>query len=230
MDEYNPGTLTRITAAVYRYLLLQIYLMITCSPTIVLWTLLAPDPSNTVLFVAALLPVGPALAGALYGQREWIRAPDLSPARPLWRGYAHNLVDTLKWWVIVLAVTAVLAFNVVVAPSVPGGSFVRTVCLALLAGLGVWGAHLLVTTSYFSFRTRDALRVAALEVFSQWKASLGFLGLLLMAGAIVLIGSEFVLLLLGWVFAGLLRLASRPVEADVADKFIEPTEEAETTR
>ena len=227
MDEYQPGMLTRITAAVYRYLLLQIYLLVTCSPTIILWTLLAPDPSNTVLFVFASLPVGPALAGALYGQREWTRAPDLSPSRPLWRGYVNNLVDTLKWWVIVLAVTAVLAFNVVVAPTIPGGTFVRTICLALLVGLGIWGAHLLVVTSYFSFRTRDALRVAALEVFSQWKASLGFLGLLLMAAAIVAISSEAVLLLLAWVFAGLLRLAARPVEDDVADKFTEPSEAAD---
>ena len=223
MDEYQPGILTRITAAVYRYLLLQIYLLITCSPTIVLWSLLIPDPRNIALFVAALVPVAPALAGALYGQREWVRSPDLSPARPLWRGYRYNLLDTLKWWLVVLALTAVLAFNVVVAPSIPGGSFVRTICLALLAGLVIWSGQLLVVTSYFSFRTRDAVRVAALESFAGWKSSLGLLGLLLAAVVIVILGSEVVLLFLGWAGAGLLWLVSRPIAKDVQQRFTEPS-------
>jgi hypothetical protein len=218
------GMLARLTTAVYQYLILQLYLLLTCSPTIIVWTLLAPDPSNTVLFVAALLPIGPAMAGALYGLREWTRTPDSSPAGPLFRGYRANLIDTLKWWVVVLVVTALLAVNVVLAPVVPGGSVIRPVCLALLVGLGVLTAHLLVATSYFSFRARDVIRVAALEVFAQWKASLGFLGLLLMAAAIVAISSEAVLLLLGWAFAGLLRLASRPVEEDITDRFTLPPE------
>lgn len=220
VDEIGPGALSRITAAVYRFLVLFAFLVLNCAPTVVVWTLLAPDPTNTALFVAAMLPVAPALSAAVYALRAWSGSPDLHPAKALFRGYARNLVDTLKWWVVVLAICAVLVVNLVFAGSVRGAAVLRPVCLVLLMVLGVWSAHLLVVTSLFSFRTRDALRVAAVEMFSQWKASLGILSLIVVAAAVVGFASEAVLALLAWAFVGLLWITARPVEADVSARFV----------
>ncbi|HEU5128145.1 MAG TPA: hypothetical protein VFU12_09165 [Glycomyces sp.] len=217
--EIGRGVLSRLTAAVYRYLVLGVFLAVAGLPTLLLWTLLAREPANAVLFVAALLPVAPALSAALYAQRSWSAEPDLSPARPLLRGLRLNLRDTLAWWAPVLAGAAVLVVNVVFAAGVPGGEALRPVCLVLLAALAVWSGHLLTVTSFFSFRVRDVFRVAAAECFLSWKPTLGILAILVVAAAAVVMGSEALLLLLGWAFAASLWLVVRPVVADVTERF-----------
>ncbi|WP_051393603.1 DUF624 domain-containing protein [Glycomyces arizonensis] len=217
--EIGTGTLSRLTAAVYRYLVLGLFLAVAGLPTLLLWSLLSPEPANTAFFVGALLPVAPALSAALYAQRAWSAEPDLSPARPLFRGLRMNLRDTLSWWIPVLACTAVLAVNIVFADQVTGGASLRPVCVVLLGALAVWSGHLLVVTSFFSFRFRDVLRVAAAEFFLSWKSSLGILSLLVVATAVVILGSEALLLLAGWAFAALLWPVARPVAADVTERF-----------
>lgn len=220
VDEIGPGPLSRITAAVYRIMVLATFLVLNCAPTVLVWMLLGRDSTNTVLFVVAMLPVVPGLSAAIYALRAWSVSTDLHPAKALFRGYARNLVDILKWWVAVLVVATVLVSNVVFADVVRGGAVLRPACLVLLTALGVWSAHLLVITSLFSFRTRDAMRIAAVELFSQWKASLGILSMIIVAAAVVAFGSEAVLALLAWAFAGLLWLTARPVVVDVSARFI----------
>ncbi|MFC7623855.1 hypothetical protein [Microlunatus sp. GCM10028923] len=218
-DEIGRGLLPRAAAFVYRYLVLGAFLALLGVPTLLVWTLLVPSVGNAVLFVAAMVPVAPALSAALYAQRDWSTSPDLTPGRALWRGLRTNLVDTLKWWLPVLAVAAVLAVNLQYADTVAGGRILQPICLVLLAVLALWSGHLLAVTAYFSFRTRDALRVAAAEL-AQWRATLGLAALLVVAVATVLLTSEAVLLATGWAFAGLLRLVLRPVEADVVKRFV----------
>lgn len=217
--EIGPGVLSRLTAAVYRYLVLGVFLAVSGLPTVVFWSLLSPQPANAVLFVAALAPVAPALSAALYAQRAWAAEPDLKPAKPLVRGLRLNTRDTLAWWIPMLALTAVLAVNILFADAVPGGELLRPVCAVLMAAAAVWSGHLLVVSSFFSFRFRDVLRVAAAEFFLSWKATLGILALLVVATATVLLSSEALLLLLGWVFCAWLWAAVRPVVADVTERF-----------
>lgn len=217
--EIGPGTLSRLTAAIYRYLVLGVFLAIAGLPTLLFWSLLAREPSNVALFVAGLLPVAPALSAALYAQRAWSKEPDLSPARPLFRGLRLNLRDTLSWWVPVLAFTTVLAVNVLFADRVAGGGILRPVCVVLMVVLAVWSGHLLVVASFFSFRFRDVFRVAAAEFFLSWKSSLGMLSLLVVATATVVLSSEAFLLILGWAFSVSLWLIVRPVVADITERF-----------
>lgn len=225
VDEIGPGTLSLITAAVYRYLVLGLFLAVCGLPTLLLWSVLSPEAANVVFFVAALLPVAPAFSAALYAQRAWSQEPDLSPARPLFRGLRLNLRDTLSWWAPVLAVATVLAVNVLFADGIAGGAILRAMSIALMAALAVWAGHLLVVTSFFSFRFRDVLRVAAAEFFLSWKASLGVLALLVVAIAVVALGSELLLLLLGWAFALFLWLVVRPAVADITERFTGPVQE-----
>lgn len=221
-EEVGRGLLARASAVVYRHLVLGAFLALFGAPTLIVWTLLVPSGSNAALFVAALVPVAPALSAALYAQRAWARSPDLSPGRSLWRGLRLNLGDTLRWWLPVLVVAGVLTFNVFFAGAVPAGEVLRPICLVLLVVLTVWSGHLLVVTSYFSFRTRDVLRVAAAEFFLGWRSTLGIVALLITAIGTVVLTSEAVLLLTGWAFAGLLRLITRPVEADIIERFVGP--------
>src|SRR5690606_40523397 len=120
-----------------RYIVLGAFLAAAGLPTLLFWTLLSPEPANAVLFVLALLPVAPALSAALYAQRAWSAEPDLSPARPLFRGLRLNLRDTLSWWTPVLVAATVLAVNVLFADAVPGGALERPECLVTISTVSV---------------------------------------------------------------------------------------------
>ncbi|MDI6943390.1 MULTISPECIES: hypothetical protein [Microbacterium] len=220
VDEVGTGVLSRATAVVYRWIVLAAFLALLGAPTLLAWMALGlADGVSPALYVVALLPVAPALSAALYAQRAWAEAPDLRPARALWRGLARNAKDVALWWAPVLAAAAILVVNATGADAAPGGAVLRPVAIVLLAVLVLWSGHLLVVTAYFSFRTRDALRIAAAELFSQWRATLGFASLAIVAAAVVALASEAVLLLCAWAFALLLRSVSRPVEADVKARF-----------
>ncbi|PYI39421.1 hypothetical protein CVS30_05540 [Arthrobacter psychrolactophilus] len=219
-DEVGQGILSRMSASLYRFIVLAGFLALMCAPTLVLWTLLGANAANSAFFVIALLPVGPALSAAVYGLRAWTATPDLSPARALWQGYRTNFRDTMKWWTVVVAVATVLIVNIVFADAVPLGSAIRPVALIALLLVGLWAAHLLIVASLFSFRTRDSMRIAALELFGQWRVSLGFAALFLVALATVHVGSELALLVLAWAFMAVLWLIAQPLINDVSRRFI----------
>lgn len=218
--EIGQGILSRMTSTIYRLMVLAAFLVLMCAPTLMVWTMLGANSANIGFFVVAMLPVGPALSAAIYGLRAWTTSPDLSPARALWRGYKLNFRDTMKWWAVVVGVSTVLVVNIAFADVVPFGSVLRPVGLVLLVLLSVWSAHVLVIASLFSFRTRDSMRIAAVELFSMWRVSLGFLSLLVVSVATVQLGSELALLLLTWAFMGLLWLMAQPLVGDVTRKFI----------
>lgn len=218
VGEVGRGPLSRGAAVVYRLLVLELLLVLTCSPAVVVWLLLDRDASNLPLAALALLPVGPALVAAVAAVRAWPRDDDLSPARPFLRSYRRDLLVTLKWWLPVVLLLAVLSFNLVHLDAVTGGASLFPVLLVVMVLLAVWCGHMVVLTAAFHLRTRDAARIALAEMVPQWRFSLGVLGLLVVAGA-VLLASEIILVLLAWAFAGMLALMARPLVADVTERF-----------
>ena len=220
MDEVGAGHLSKAAAVVYRWMVLAAFLALLGAPTVLAWMALGlSEGASPMLYVIALAPVAPALSAALYAQRAWEENPDLRPALPLWRGLARNLKDVLVWWAPVLVGAGILVVNATAGDAVPGAVILRPVAVVLLVLVLLWSAHLLVVTSYFSFRARDAMRIAAAELFTQWRTTLAFACLAFVAATVVTLTSEAVLLLFGWAFALLLRVISRPVETDVRTRF-----------
>ncbi|MEV4324242.1 hypothetical protein AB0J37_18580, partial [Microbispora rosea] len=77
----------------------------------------------------------------------------------------------------------------------------------------------LVITSLFAFRARDVARLAAYFLFSTPRVALGNACLVVVAGGVTLVATEAALTLLGSVFASALLLNSRPLIAEVTEKF-----------
>ena len=220
VGEAGTGHLSRAAATIYRWMVLAAFLALFGAPTVLVWMVLGlTEGASAMFYVAALLPVAPALSAALYAQRAWTEEPDLRPARPLWRGLVRNLKDVLVWWIPVLVAAAVLVMNALAGDAVPGGAVLRPVAIVLLVFLLLWAGHLLVVTAYFSFRARDAMRIAAAEFFTQWRATLAFASLAFVAATVVTLASEAVLVLCAWAFALVLRVVSKPVETDVKSRF-----------
>ncbi|WP_460795931.1 hypothetical protein [Microbacterium sp. GXF0217] len=218
-DEVGRGPLSRGAAFVYRMLVLEGLLLLALLPAIAVVVLLGRDASNVPFFTLALLPLAPALVAALAALRAWERSPDLSPALAFVLAYRRDLLPTLRWAVPATAGLALLTFNLVHLAAVTGGAMIRPVLVVIVAITVVWCGHMAVLTSAFHFRTRDAARIALSQLVSQWRFSLGILSLVLIAGTLVLMVSEFALLLVAWAFAALLALLARPVITDVTERF-----------
>ena len=218
--EVGTGNVSRAAATIYRWMVLAAFLAVLGAPTVLVWMVLGlTEGASAFFYVAALLPIAPALSAAMYAQRAWEEEPDLRPARPLWRGLARNLKDVLAWWVPVLVIAGILVVNAISGAAAPGGTILQPIAIVLLVVLALWSGHLLIVTSYFSFRTRDAMRIAAAELFTQWRTTVAFACLAFVAAAVVTVASEAVLLLCAWAFVLVLRVIARPVENDVKSRF-----------
>lgn len=217
--EVGRGPLARGAAAVYRYFVLEVLLLLTTLPTFAVWLLLARDASNAPLFVLGLLPVGPALVAGLGAVRAWELEPDLAPAKPFWRTYRREMLGTLAWWAPLLALLAVLAVNLGGLGEVAGGTAFAPVTVLLVVLAAVWAGHMLVLQTRFSFRLRDAARIAVIELLPQWRFSLGVLSLLLVLATVAVTTFDVVSLLLLWAAVALLHLLSQPLVLDVTTRF-----------
>lgn len=217
--DFTTGPLSRLAESVHRHAVLGLCLAIAGTPTLLASMFLGSATRGLAWIVIAQLPVAPALSAGLYAVRGWRRDDDAGPAHLFWRGYRRNTVDVLRWWVPVLALLFVLATNALNPGAVSIGPSLQVVSLAAGAVILLWSGHALVTSSFFTFRTRDVVRIAIVEMFSQWRVTLVYLSLLIVAAGVMLAGTEVALLVLAWGMVSVLEHVSRPVRADVARRF-----------
>ncbi|WP_405877261.1 hypothetical protein [Streptomyces sp. NBC_00005] len=217
---FGDGPLSRAAALVHTLVTVEALLLAAASPGLAALFLLGPEPSNLPLAAVCLLPLGPALSAALYALHHRSRdLADLHPARTYARGWRLNALAALRLWTPLLAWLTVIAFTLThfSATGLPGW------WALLLAGIGfaslLWGAHALVLTSLFAFRTRDTARLAAYFLFRHGRASLAAASLLVLAaGATALLTEALPALLAAPLLLSLLH-SSRPVIAETQEDF-----------
>ena len=218
--QFGEGPLARVTAPVYSFLVLDLLLLATTSPTVIALVVLDRDASNAPLAVACALPIGPALSAAIYALRHRARdLTDLRPAAAFWRGYKMNAGGVLRLWVPYLAGMAVIAENLshVRAAGVPAWWRAALIAVAVVATL--WVVNALMISSLFVFRTADVARLAAYFLGRTRAVTLGNLGVLIAAAAVVDLFSEAVLALFAVLFAAVLLHVCSPLTDQVEEDF-----------
>jgi hypothetical protein len=217
--EFGQGPLSQVTTVVYWFVVVEALLVATTAPGLVLVLLLERDASNLPLYALGLVPVGPALAAAVFAWRAFDADRDPTPARHFWRGYRLGAADALRAWVPALTVLVVLGINVAYGPAVgvPKG-------LSLLYGLlGVvvllWSVTMVVVTAVLSFRWRDATRLVAHALATRGRLTLSLLSLLVLATGVVAMTSDWVLVLTGSILTFLLVRTCRPLLDDLEERY-----------
>ncbi|HWB35131.1 MAG TPA: hypothetical protein VHA75_03810, partial [Rugosimonospora sp.] len=160
--QFGEGPLARAAALVYTVLVVELLLLLTTAPGLVVLVLLDHDASNAPLAAVCALPFGPALSAALYAlHRRRLDLADLKPAAAFWRGYKLNALGALKVWVPLLALLTVIAVNLSHrnAAGVPAWWSVLLVIVAVAVTLA--SANALVITSLYVFRAGDTARLSA---------------------------------------------------------------------
>lgn len=220
----GTGPLTQLAGAVYRHAALAVCLAVGCAPTVLVLSLLSPVSTNVPFFVLAQLPVAPALAAGLHAVRAWRADPGEGPFLLVWRGVRMTVRDVLRWWVPTLLVATVLAVDLWASDTVPAAQALRPAAVVLGVLLTLWSGHMLVVTTLFSFRTRDAARVATVMLRAQWRVTLVYVSLLVTAVGVTVFGSDALLAMLAWAFVSLLEVTSRPVVSDTTERFTDEVE------
>lgn len=219
LDEVGQGPLSRGANVVLWVLTISGLVALVGGLPLLLVPFLAGDAAN--LWVAALLalPMGPALAAAMFAWRRFVAEPDLQPARHFWRGYRLNALDVLRWWVPTVAVLAAVAFSLAHLGSagVPGGYGIVLVVLSV--GVMLWAVVALSLSSRLNLRTRDVARLSAYYLAAKPLVTLGAFSLLVLAAGIVLFTSDWVLVLLAGLLAFAITTTTEPVVRDATARF-----------
>ncbi|MGA4987571.1 hypothetical protein [Nonomuraea bangladeshensis] len=219
-SRFGEGPLSRAAALIYTLMVVEAMFLLAAAPGLAALTLLGGDASNVPLAALCALPLGPALSAALYALRRRSRdLADLRPAAAFWRGYRANAAGALKIWAPWLAGVAVVGTTLANfgAAGVPGW-WAGLLVLVVLGGL-LWAGNALVITSLFAFRAVDVARLASYFLLRHPKAALANTSLLVVAAGVTMIGTELLTALLASAFAAALLRNSRPVIAEVEERF-----------
>lgn len=225
--DLGHGALGRLTAVVYWFATVTVLLALAASPSIVLLLLLDRSASNVLLAALALVPVGPALSAALYTMRDRDRVgrdadAELTPARSFVRGYRLGLADVLRVWAPALVVLGIVG-HVLVNADAAGVSGAYAVVLAVLGAVVLtWALHAVAIATFFNFRTRDVARLAAHYLGRFPVVSLGVVSLVVVAGAVVWVGTEVLLAVVGGVWVWFWYRGDQRLLDDVRDRFTTP--------
>ena len=219
--EFGTGPLARVSALVYTLLVTEGLFLLTTVPTLGLVLLLDHSASNLPLEALCVLPVGPAASAALYAlHKRQSDLADLTPAAAFWRGYRLNAASALKvfvpWLVVLTMVAMTLAHRAV--SHLPGWWVALLLVIAVAASL--WLVNALVITSLFAFRTVDIARLATWFLGRTPMATLGNVGILVIAAIVTAYGTEALTVLVGSVISLLLLNNSSKMIALVHKDFI----------
>ncbi|MDZ5079032.1 hypothetical protein [Nesterenkonia sp. HG001] len=212
--EEREGPLTRVTNFVYRLLVIEVAFVLATLPALLGILLLDQEPSNIPLYGLFALFFGPAITAGVYA---WRGDHDLIPWLRYWKGWVESFRQTLAVWTPVVGFATLASFNAAFA-QVPASFLLGG---AVLAGaVVVAGVATLVVIATFDFRTRDLFRVVMYGLASAPLSALGVLSLFLVVGAIVVLWSDWVAVLLASVMLWLLTRTVGPMLAQVRQDLV----------
>ncbi|MES5818515.1 hypothetical protein [Streptomyces sp. RG80] len=217
---FGVGPLSRAAALLHTLVTVEALFLVAAAPGLAGFLLLGPDPANLPLAALCLLPVGPAASAALYALHHRDRdLADLHPARTFRRGWRLNAPAVLRLWAPLLGWLTVIAFTLThfSATGLPGWWALLLAAIGL--GSLLWGAHALVLTSLFSFRTRDTARLAAYFLFRHGRSGLAAASLLVLTAAGTALLTEALPALLAAPLLLSLLHGSRAVIAETQEEF-----------
>jgi uncharacterized membrane protein YesL len=229
--QFGDGVLFRFTNHVYWLIATEFYFVVASLPFIVALLFLYRDPSNAILYAIAGTFLGPALAATLHCVRKIMREKDLDPTRDFLRGYRLNLTDTLKYWVPAVAVLTILLLNLgfleTRGSDVDAALQLVVLVVALFGAL--WLMNMMVISTSFNFRQRDLARLSVFYLGRPLRITLGNLATLFLAAVLLLLTSDWVLLLCVSLFVYLFALNTADLVTQVAARFTDPADGASPT-
>ncbi|MDR0959452.1 MAG: DUF624 domain-containing protein [Propionibacteriaceae bacterium] len=223
------GVLGAIGSWVYWLLVLEMWIVLTCLPTVAIVVLFGVGATTIPVLVLSLVFVGPPIAAALFAWRQRRLDDDMAPTRHFWRGYKLNWRDVLVWWAPLVVIAALLSITLTNGDLYDGPRWMLAFSWAVLGLLALLSCPLLLLSAIFSFRLRDRFRLAAFVTVVRPLTTLGWIAIAVLAAAAALFLGDLWVLILASAFTLLASLNSMPVEALVMNRFVASDEETEVS-
>lgn len=218
--EFGEGPLARVVTLVYTVLSVEALFILSTLPALVLLMLLDRDASNIPLAALLAIPLGPAASAGLYTLHH--RRTDLTDLRPtsvFKCGYRTNLLPVLRLWLPWLAWMTLVAVILTHYEDAGIPAWWAGLLVLLSAAVTLWGANALVIASLFAFRSRDVARLAAYFLWRTPGVTLANACLVIVAAGVTLLWSEAAVVLFASVFALALVGTTRPMVAEIQERF-----------
>lgn len=216
------GPLGRAANVLYWFAAIEVMLVLATLPGLVVALLLEQHASNIPLYALAAVPVGPALAAAVFAWRVFLLERDPAPVAQFWRGYRLGWSEALQVWVPALVALTVLGTNLAYRDAVGMPPAVALLQVMLGAAVLLWAVRTLTLRAAFTFRWRDAARLGLHSLGSRPLVTLGLVSLLVLTIGIVAVTFDAVAVLLASVLTFLLVRNEQPVLTDVQKRFVAP--------
>ncbi|MFJ6538564.1 DUF624 domain-containing protein [Paenarthrobacter sp. NPDC091711] len=216
-DEYGSGPLFKAAGTVYGVMFVSALLALANVLVILLPLLLGLiGPAALLGFVL----LGPSVVASCYAFNRLLAGADSGVSHDFLKSYRNNFGQAIVVWLPYMLLLAVIAFNLAVLP----GSNPETVAARTgLVGLGLLvstaALHAMQLLARFTFRTVDIYRLSIYSIGARKRVAIGNVGILFIAGFVLISTSVWLLLFVGGLVVYLLCLNSRPLLAFVEEKF-----------
>lgn len=218
--QWGEGILFRVTNQIYWMLATELCLVAASLPFVGALLFLDRNASNAILYAISGMFLGPAIAATLHCTRKIIREQDLDPARDFIRGYRLNLADTLRYWAPSVAVLTVLLLNLQRPGTRSAWDVTLQIATLAVAVLGsLWLMNMLAISTSFNFRARDLARLSVYYLGRTLRVTLGNLCVLFLVVVLLVLTSDWVLLLCGSLFAYLFSLNTAELVTQAGARF-----------
>jgi len=215
--QYGSGPLFRVAGVVYG-VMVGGALLVLANVLVVLMPLLSGLVGPAALLGFVL--VGPSVVASCYAFNRLIAGADTGVFHDFVKSYRNNFGQALVVWLPYAALLAVVVANLTSLP----GSNLQTVAARIgLVGLGLVvstaAVHAMLLLARFDFRSVDIYRLSIYSIGARRRVALGNVGILFVAGFVLISTSVWLLLFVGGLILYLLCLNSRPLLALVEERF-----------
>ena len=215
--QYGSGPLFKAAGVVYG-VMVGGALLVLANVLVVLMPLLSGLVGPAALLGFVL--VGPSVVASCYAFNRLLAGEDTGVFHDFVKSYRSNFGQALVVWLPYAALLAVIVTNL---SSLPGSNPETVAARIGLVGLGLVvstaAVHAMLLLARFNFRTVDIYRLSIYSIGARKRVALGNVGILFIAGFVLISTSVWLMLFVGGLMVYLLCLNSRPLLAMVEERF-----------
>lgn len=225
--EFENGKLYKISQNISWFFITTLWFILNLIPLLFFFLFVEPTLANIVWYLIGIIPLGPTIGALLGSTIHVIEEDDFSePGKDFRKYYRLNFWDTLRIWIPYLVLVYIFSINInyylVLASSqyfLLGYFFILLTIILTLYLIPV-----LLIQIKFSFRYKDLLKLGWYYFFMKLKLTIGNFLIMFIIVFLLLVISEWLLLLIPAVLSYIWTLYNYSVVKDVKDNFVKGEE------
>ena len=162
----------RVTNSVLIFLMVNLYFLLMNFLFFACLLLFEPRIENTIIYLVALIPTGPAIAACFSAMGELIKEGEISATAAFFKGYKQNFKISLQFWLTQLLLILIFSFNYFYIRETMNLTFLLPLLLALLAGILFTNLYAFPILTRFNITVKNLWIISISSLYKYWQRSL----------------------------------------------------------